>query len=256
MSNRWWARDLRSALTTQKTRTTNHNEDRNNQSQSQDKWPPRFTTIENVTLKKWFLSKYAKDHLLRLVLEKKAPDDLSNPTDEFKYFAKEILRKQEVVSDFFWRKQPSSAPWYLFIPTKPTQTGRPEYGAGITNIGSLENEVIRLCLAALSLFRLWAGFWKLTFQIRQILIHIAHLWELRTSSQKKQRDNWDKLVFPEKSLFSRVMILFVSITVNNLWIKAPMMGGRGWGFFLLLLAVNQTSLSSPSAVWVNRAHFG
>ena len=125
--------------------------------------PPPFTTIENVTLKKWFLSKYAKDHLLRLVLEKKALDDLSNPTDEFKYFAEEILRKQEVVSDFFWRKQPSSAPWYLFIPTKPTQTGRPEYGAGITNIGSLENEVIRLCLAALSLslFRLGAGFWKL-----------------------------------------------------------------------------------------------
>ena len=181
-----------------------------------------------MTLKKWFLSKYGKDHL-RPVLEKKGLDDSSNPTDEFKYFAEEILRKQEVVSDFFWRKQPSSAPWYLFIPTKPTQTGRPEYGAGITNIGSPENEVIRLCLAALSLFRLWAGFWKLTFQLRQILTHIAHLWEPRTSSQENQRDNWDKLVFPEKSLFSRVMILFVSITVNNLWIKAPMMGGRGVG---------------------------
>ena len=183
MSNRWWARDLRSALTTQKTRTTNHNEDRNNQSQSQDKWPPPFTTIENVTLKKLFLSKYAKDHLLRLVLEKKALDDSSNPPDEFKYFAEEILRKQEVVSDFFWRKQPSSAPWYLFIPTKPTQTGRPEYGAGITNIGSLENEVIRLCPAALSLFRLWAGFSKLTFQLRQTNTYCTLMLEIMTSIQ-------------------------------------------------------------------------
>ena len=138
---------------TMKTGTTNHNPEISD---------PSYYNHWEYDTEKWFLSKYAKDYF-RLVPEKKALDDSSNPTDEFKYFAEEILRKQEVVSDFFWRKQPSSAPWYLFIPTKPTQTGRPEYGAGITNIGSLENEVIRLCLAALSLFRLWAGFWNLLF---------------------------------------------------------------------------------------------
>ena len=44
---------------------------------------------------------------------------------------------------FFWNVFGSLIP---LIPTKLTQRGRQEYGAGITNIASPQNEVIRLCL--------------------------------------------------------------------------------------------------------------